>query len=306
MKARILGAALGAGLALTFALAAVFAQKPAAPAADKEAIRKMIDAYTATYNKGDIPAILTFWADEAEFIDEAGTITRGKDAMAARFKTGLAENKGQNMTVKITSLRLPRPDLALLDGTAEIKSPDGGSDAGAFASVLIKLGDRWQILSVRDLPGDTGATVNPSAAELRQLDWLVGEWAHKDKETAVTLSCRRHQKQSFLLIEQKVQVKGEEVLSLTQVIGWDPLQQQFRSWVFDSAGGFGGGLWERRGNQWVVAAEGVRSDGLAASATNVWRYVDANTFEWSATDREIDGEPVPDLTVRYTRQAGKK
>ena len=133
--------------------------------------------------------------------------------------------------------------------------------------------------------------------------WLRSLGAHN---TAVTLSCRRTQKQSFLLIEQTVTVKGEEVLSLKQVIGWDPLRQQFRSWVFDSAGGFGGGLWERHGNEWFVAAEGVRADGREASATNRWRYVDGDTFEWAATHREIDGEPVPDLHVRYTRQPGKK
>src|SRR5262245_37033939 len=238
MTARTFGVALGAGLALICTLAAVFAQKPVVSTADKEAINKTIAAYTAAYTKGDLDAILKFWADEAEFIDESGIITRGKDAIAERFKKGLAEHKGQKLVVKITSLRLPRPDLAMLDGTVEMKTTDGGSDSGAFASVWVKSGDRWQILSVRDLPGETGATMNASAAELRQLNWLVGEWVYEEKETAVTLTCRRVEKQSFLLIEQKVKVKGEELLSLTQVIGWDPLQQLFRSWVFDSAGGF--------------------------------------------------------------------
>lgn len=312
MNARILRATLVTGLALACALATVFAQIPATPTedkadkADKAAIRKTMEAYTAAYNKGDIVALLRFWANEAEFIDESGNITSGKDAIGARFKKGLAEEKGRTMTVKITALRFPRPDLALLDGTAEIKASDGDSDAGAFASVWAKTGDRWQILSVRDLPNDMGATVNPSAAALRQLDWLVGEWTYEDKESSVTLSCRRTEKQSFLLIEQKVKAKGEEVLSLTMVIGWDPLRQQFRSWVFDSAGGFGAGLWERRGNLWVVGVEGVRSDGLVASALNSWRYVDGKTFEWATTDREIDGEPFPDLKVRFTRKAGKE
>ena len=162
------------------------------------------------------------------------------------------------------------------------------------------------LLSVRDLSDPADADTNPSAVQLRQLDWLVGEWRSQDKETVITISCRWTQKQSFLLIEQAVRVKGEEVLSLTQVIGWDPVREQFRSWVFDSAGGFGQGLWERRGNEWVVSAEGVRSDGQEASGTNSWHFIDANTFEWSATDREIGGEPAPDVKVRYTRQAGKK
>ncbi len=305
MRTRTLGATLLAGLGLCFAVA--LAQKPAASAlADEEAVRKTIELYTAAYNKGDLQTVMTFWADGAEFVDEGGAVTRGKEAIAALFKKGLAEPKGKTMRIKVGSLRHLRPDLATQDGTAEVKTPDGTSDTGDFAVVWTKTGDKWQILSVRDLPGAAEAGGNPSAAQLRQLDWLLGEWSHQDKETAVTLSCRRTQKQSFLLIEQTVRIKGEEVLSLTQVIGWDPLRQQFRSWVFDSAGGFGGGLWERRGNEWWVAAEGVRSDGREASGINSWRYVDANTFEWAATDREIDGEPAPDLKVRYTRQAAKK
>ncbi len=293
-------------LGLGFCLAGAFAQKPTGPLAEEDAIRKTLDAYAAAYNQGDLAALMSHWADGAEFVDESGVVTRDKEAIAALFKKGMAEHKGRTIRIKAGPPRLLRPDLATLDGTAELKNPDGASDTGAFTAVWTKTGGKWQILSVRDLPSAAEADVNPAAAHLRQFDWLVGDWVHQDKETAVTLSCRRTQKQSFLLLEQAVRIKGEEVLSLTQVIGWDPLQQQFRSWVFDSAGGFGGGLWERQGNEWLVAAEGVRSDGRQASAINSWRYIDANTFDWAATDREIDGEPAPDVRVRYTRQAARK
>src|SRR5262249_40850373 len=155
---------------------------------DDVAIRKTLEAYADAYNKGDLATVLAFWADNAEFIDESGTVTRGKDAIAALFKQGQAGQKGKALRIKVTSLRLPRPDLALLDGTAETTTPDGGSDSSAFAAVWTKTDGRWLVVSVRDLPGDTGATENPNAAQLRQLDWLVGEWTHQDKETAITLS----------------------------------------------------------------------------------------------------------------------
>jgi uncharacterized protein (TIGR02246 family) len=306
MRKCIIGAvfvgALGVGLTLAFA------QKPGAPAvsADEEAIRKTIDAYIVAYNKGDVETVMGFWADGAEFVAEDGVATRGKEAITALFRKGLAEHKGRTLQVKVGSLRLLRPGLAMLDGTAVVKNPDGDNDTSPFTVVWTRTEGKWQILSLRDLPDTAEVEANPSAAQLRQLDWLLGEWRYEDKETVVTLSCRWTQKQSFLLIEQAVKIKGEEVLSLTQVIGWDPLQQQFRSWVFDSAGGFGEGLWERHGNEWQVAAQGARSDGRAASGVNSWRYVDGNSFEWAATDREIDGEPAPDVKVRYTRRTGKK
>src|SRR3712207_8227844 len=44
------------------------------------------------------------------------------------------------------------------------------------------------------------------------------------------------------------------------------LHKQFRTWVFDDEGGFAGGLMHRDGDQWVVKASGVRSDGQPVSA----------------------------------------
>lgn len=304
MRIHIIAATLFAGLGLCFA--AALAQRPGTPTADEDALRQAVDAYAASYNKGDLAAILSFWADGAEFVDEDGGVTRGKDAIAALFRKALAEHPGRTIRLQVRPPRLLRPELATQDGSVEVKAPDGFADQSPFTAVWIKTAGKWQILSVRDLPSAPDTEANPSVAQLRQLDWLVGAWTYQEGDTAITLSCRRTQKQSFLLMEQTVRVKGVETLSLIQVIGWDPLQQQFRSWVFDSAGGFGNGLWERRGNEWLVAVDGVRADGREASATNSWRFVDANTFEWASTDREIDGDPAPDQKARYTRQAGKQ
>ena len=62
------------------------------------------------------------------------------------------------------------------------------------AAVWTRTGGKWQILSIRDLPDTAEADDNPSATQLRQLDWLVGEWRSQDKDTAITLSCRPTEK----------------------------------------------------------------------------------------------------------------
>ena len=36
-----------------------------------------------------------------------------------------------------------------------------------------------------------------------------------------------------------------------QVIGWDPAAKQVRSWVFDSGGGIGEGIWTKQGDKWI-------------------------------------------------------
>jgi hypothetical protein len=37
----------------------------------------------------------------------------------------------------------------------------------------------------------------------------------------------------------------------------------------------------------------------------VWEFKDANTFVWRATNREIDGQPVADVEVKFVRKAPK-
>ena len=75
--------------------------------------------------------------------------------------------------------------------------------------------------------------------------------------------------QNFLLRSFDVRVKGKPALTGTQRIGWDPLTKQIKSWVFDSTGGYGEGLWMRQGDQWVIKATGVRPSGRTTTATQV-------------------------------------
>jgi hypothetical protein len=94
---------------------------------------------------------------------------------------------------------------------------------------------------------------------------------------------------------------GDDVtLEGTQVVGWDPIESQIRSWTFDSEGGFGQGRWIQDGNRWLVKTSYVLASGERASALNVFTYVDQNTFRWQSIGREIGGElqpNIPEVTV---------
>ena len=68
----------------------------------------------------------------------------------------------------------------------------------------------------------------------------------------------------------------------TQRIGWDPVTRNIRSWVFDSEGGFGEGVWTREGNKWIVKKTGVTGDGKIASATNIISQVSKHRMTWES------------------------
>ena len=91
-----------------------------------------------------------------------------------------------------------------------------------------------------------------------------------------------------------------------QFIGWDPEAEKIRSWLFDSDGGFGEGTWTKRGESWVVEVTQTLADGSRASATQIYKPVNATSYTWEATDREVDGELLPDIEpVTIVRKSGE-
>ncbi len=122
-------------------------------------------------------------------------------------------------------------------------------------------------------------------------------------------TCNWTEDGNFLVREFTMKTRGEPVLSGTQRIGWDPTRLQFKTWIFDSEGGFGEGYWARDGDRWVIKAEGVRQDGQHASATNIITRLGKERASWQSVDRTIGGLAVPGVDefviVRKPPEVGK-
>ena len=71
--------------------------------------------------------------------------------------------------------------------------------------------------------------------------------------------------------------------------------KQFRTWVFDSEGGFAEGLMARDGDRCIVKLSAVRADGQSASATNIITRLGPDRFGWESRDRTLGGETVPGI-----------
>ena len=55
---------------------------------------------------GDLDAIMSFWATDAEYVDESGKMTKGSDKIAALFRNALPELKGAKVAIKVNSLKV--------------------------------------------------------------------------------------------------------------------------------------------------------------------------------------------------------
>jgi uncharacterized protein (TIGR02246 family) len=298
MRRIIVTAAVGlAGLALALG------QAP--PADEASAVRAAIESYTAALNSGNLDGVLALIAADADFVDDAGKQFKGKAEIAAVLKQSLADLKGRKLTSTITSLRLVKPDVAIVDGKAVIASLDGSTYAGRFTAPWTKSGSQWLLSCVRDLP-DVAAAESGAAGPLQELEWLVGDWASENPSLAVRLSGRWALNRNFLVLDYAVKDKDGEDLEVTQYVGWDPVDGVIRSWFFDSQGGYGGGDWERQGNTWTASWSGVLPDRQIASSTNSMTFVDDNSFLFRSVDRDIDGLPLADVEAKFVRKAASK
>src|SRR5262245_31102837 len=272
---------------------------------EESAVRAAVDSYTTAFNNGNLDGVLAHVAADADFISDDGEQYRGKADLAEVFKHSLADLKGSKLKSTITSIRFLRPDVAVVDGKADVTAPNGTTESGRYTSTWTKSDGKWLLSCVRNLP-DSSATPEPAATALHQLEWLIGDWTHEDTSYRVQVNGRWALNKSYLVLEYTARGKDGENLTVLQYFGWDPGDEVIRSWFFDSKGGNGGGDWARDGNTWTADWTGALSDGRPASSVNSIQFIDDKTFVFRSVEREIDGLPLADLEVKFVRKAAEK
>jgi len=281
------------------------AQDSTKSSADREAIGKAATAYVAAFEKGDVDELVAKWAPDAEYIDESGKITQGRQAIAALLRKNFKGVKGYKLDMQTTALRFITPDVAMADGKATLTSPEGSEERTPYSAVWVKKDGTWMLRSLRDLPDDSDEHALTPAERLKPLTWLLGDWVSAQKTPEVTLSCRWAPGKSFLLLQYHVKA-GDKTETTTQRIGWDPGNERFRSWYFDSVGGFGEGVWQEADDHWIGEQHSMLPDGRLGEARHIVRSDDQNSWTWQARDRMVDGRPLSDMEVRFVRKAGKE
>jgi uncharacterized protein (TIGR02246 family) len=265
---------------------------PGPRAEDEKAILSVGEAFRSAYNTGDAKSVASLYTDDAELIEENGYRFQGRKTIEDLYSTLFQERKGASIEIAVDSIRFFGPDVAREEGRTRVKtSVDTEPPARRRYTVLyVKQGGRWLYSSVRE-ELDRGLT---HQERLQELEWLVGEWVDESSDSVIHATCRWSPDRNFLLRDFTIHSEGNSVMTVSQRIGWDPLSKQIKSWVFDSEGGYGDGLWTRNGNQWVIKSNGVLSDGRIASATNTLTRVGANAARWASTERTVGGQHLPD------------
>lgn len=270
---------------------------------EEAAVRGQSAAFADAFNRRDAKGLAALWTENAEYVNpETGEKLEGRDEIEEQYQSSFQEKKGGTIKIMIEKIAFPSSDRAVEAGTATVTRSSDGSERTAYRAFYTKQGGEWLLTEVREVEFDPAPKQNE---HLKQLEWLVGDWIDEDKDTKIETVGKWGRHENFLTQHFTVAIEGQLELEGRQVIGWDPIDEMIRSWVFDSDGGFGEGVWNKEGNTWTVETSQTLADGRRASAINVYTPKGQNSYTWESTGREVGGELLPNIEpVTVKRKEG--
>jgi uncharacterized protein (TIGR02246 family) len=278
---------------LIFALAARAAEPKPEGNPEEKAIRTAVESYVTAFNRGDAAALAAKWSPEAVYVNPlTGQQVVGRAEIEKQFATIFAAAKGAKLASTTNSVEFVSPNVAIEQGTAKVIRPDQEPEESEYTAVYVKRDGQWLLDRVTEADVPTA----PSRYEqLKDLEWMIGEWVDQDEQDRIETSCQWTKNRNFITRSFTVSVGDRIDLAGMQIIGWDPAAKRIRSWVFDSDGAFGEGVWAKKGKHWHIQTTGVLPDGRKSTSTNIIAPIDANTFTWQSVNREVGGELQPNV-----------
>ncbi|MAI69553.1 MAG: hypothetical protein CMM01_01370 [Rhodopirellula sp.] len=236
-------------------------------------------AFVDAYAKQDAAAIGNMFTANAEFLDEFGELTQGREAIVAVFDNVFRNSSNATIDeITIERIRKITDRVMMEEGvilTAE--SPDHVRTQSRYIALhTLEKDGKWRINSLKNLP----ATTVSRKEQLEQLSWLTGNWVNEDDNSVVHTTCGWSEDGNYLLRRFNVQTRDGNEMSGVQRIGWDPARKKIRSWTFDSHGGFFSGLWTKHGKEWLLTSAGVTASGETVTATTAYNLHDAEMVTW--------------------------
>jgi uncharacterized protein (TIGR02246 family) len=284
---------------------ATFARGQEAPAAtpasaDEQAVRQVTQNFVKTFNSGNAEKVAALFYSGADLIDDAGNVHKGATAIKDVLGRFFAKFPGATSTMTADSVWMVSPGLAIEEGRRVVSTKDDKPSAATrYTLVMIKQQGEWKIASGREVEDDDSLSPHE---RLKPLAWLVGDWVDEGSDAVIQISCKWSEDKNYLLVDFDSKIQGKPAMKSSQRIGWDPLTQKIKSWVFDSDGGHGEGLWAQVENRWVIKSTAVMPDGQTGSATITLEPGAKDSYVMKGFDRIRGKTAEADFEVKIVRR----
>lgn len=288
---------------LAFAMLANFSLCAEEPSPEIAGLHKTAEEFVTAFNKKDAGALAALFTEQGEITDiEPGDVISGRADIKAHYEEILATEDAPAVAVEVESVRIVAPGLAIEDGTVHFTPPgkDEPARSTTYTAVLHKSASgAWQIASSRSLKDATDAP-----GQLADLaDGLKGDWTARKDGLRIDLALGWDDTGTFVSGELLTTTPDAPSQTTTLRYGWDAAKKVITCWSFDSAGGFSKAEWTPIEMGWQIHTEGTTSSGETMSANQRLVFQDKDTLLWTAKDRLVDGESLPDNELRVVRQA---
>ena len=101
------------------------AQPPGDLSSEQKAIEESARQFVNAYDAGDAKAIAALWSEDGEYIVDQKTV-KGSEAIKRMYDEFFHVNPGSKMEVRIESIRVLAPTVALEQGTASVSNSLNG------------------------------------------------------------------------------------------------------------------------------------------------------------------------------------
>lgn len=264
------------------------------PSADEAAIRANVEKYVESYNRRDSKTMASMWSPEAVYTNpQTGEGIVGQEAISKQFNYEFAGAEDAKLVVVVDSIEFVSPNVAIEKGSATVSYSEHPPEKTVYTAIHVKRDGKWLLDRVTE-----SAVPEPPHSnheQLKELEWMIGSWIDEDEAASIRTDCEWTKNKNFITRAFVAVVGGHVDVSGMQVVGWDPAAKQIRSWVFDSEGGFGEGTWTKKDNQWFITSKGTLPDGRKSSAVQIITMLDDDSYTWQSTDRQADGEILPNV-----------
>jgi len=271
---------------------------------DTVAIKQRSESYASYFNSHDAEKLSQLWTEDGKYnnFTTRETIV-GKEAIGQYFKDLFAQDTSAKLKLTIDSVNYRAPQNMIEKGFAEFTS-NGKKEKFAFKADYVNENNTWLLKKVSQIFVGTA----PSHYEqLKELNWLSGKWMDEDtgNDMDVETTYKWEMNKNFLVQYFSKKILGQKEIKGQQIIGWDPSQNQIRSWIFDSDGGYGESIWYKDGDSWYSTMKYTLENGKKASSTNVYTKIDDNTYNYSLESRDVDGRLLPNIgPFKIVREKG--
>ncbi|MDO5553108.1 MAG: hypothetical protein Q4G68_05055 [Planctomycetia bacterium] len=151
-------------------------------------------------------------------------------------------------------------------------------------------------VTANDRPATPPPAVPTPHDALAKLNWLLGDWQFHFESFTLNRSVTYSPNGNYMLVRDTARDHSDTILyrELT-IIAYNPVSELFETWVFRDSGGFGGGVMELFGNQWLVPVRMILADGRTSTCNYIYTPSTEGRYTLQPTSRTLGGLAIPDL-----------